>query len=54
MLHTRSDIFVSAVVDARFHALMCRQVLFLLDDITMLLSHATTNLLQEIKDVFSC
>jgi hypothetical protein len=52
MLATRSDLFVLTNVDAPFHALVCRQVLFLLDDITMPLPHAITNLLQEFKDVF--
>jgi hypothetical protein len=45
MLATRSAIFVPAVVDAPFHALVCRQVLFSLDDITTRLPHAITNLL---------
>jgi hypothetical protein len=31
---------------------MCRQVLYLLDDIPTPLPHAITNLLQEFKDVF--
>jgi hypothetical protein len=53
MLATWSDLFVLATGDAPFHALVCRQVLFLLDDITTPLSRATTNLLQEFKDVFS-
>jgi hypothetical protein len=34
MLAIRSDLFVPTTVDAHFHALVCRQVLFLLDDIT--------------------
>jgi hypothetical protein len=34
MLATRSDLFVPTTIDAHFHALVCRQVLFLLDDIT--------------------
>jgi hypothetical protein len=45
MLATRSDLFVSTTVDAPFHALVYRQVLFLLDDITTLLPRAITNLL---------
>jgi hypothetical protein len=45
MLATRSDLFVPTTVDAPFHALVCRQVLFSLDDITMPLLHAITNLL---------
>jgi hypothetical protein len=52
LLATKSEIFVPAIVDAPFHALMCRQVLFSLDDITIPLSHTITNLLQEFKDVF--
>jgi hypothetical protein len=52
MLATRYDIVVPPTVDAPFHALVCRQVLFLLDDITVPLPHAITNLLQEFKDVF--
>jgi hypothetical protein len=45
MLATRSDLFVFATINAPFHALVCRQVLFLLDDITTPLAHAITNLL---------
>jgi hypothetical protein len=45
MLATRSDLFVPLTVDALFHALVCRQVLFSLDDITTPLSRAITNLL---------
>jgi hypothetical protein len=52
MLASRSDLFVPTTVDAPFHALVCRQVLFLLDDITMPLPRAITNLLLEFKDVF--
>jgi hypothetical protein len=52
MLATRSDLFVPTTVDAPFHALVCKQVLFSLDDITMPLPHAITKLLQEFKDVF--
>jgi hypothetical protein len=52
MLATRSDLVVPPTVDVPFHALVCRQVLFSLDDITTPLPHATTNLLQECKDVF--
>jgi hypothetical protein len=37
-LATWSDLFVHTTVDAPFHALMCRQVLFSLDDITTSLS----------------
>jgi hypothetical protein len=52
MLATRYDLFVPTTIDAPFHALVCKQVLFLLDDITTPLPHAITNLLQEFKDVF--
>jgi hypothetical protein len=45
MLATRSDLFVPTTVGAPFHALVCRQVLFSLDDITMPLPHTITNLL---------
>jgi hypothetical protein len=44
MLATWSDLFVPTTIAAPFHALLCRQVLFSLDDIT--------NLLLEFKDVF--
>jgi hypothetical protein len=52
MFATRSDLFVPATIDATFLALVCRQVLFSLDDIITPLTHAITNLLQEFKDVF--
>jgi hypothetical protein len=52
MLATQSDLFVPTTVDAPFHALVCRQVLLSLDDITTPLPHAVTNLLREFKDVF--
>jgi hypothetical protein len=52
ILATRSDLFVPTTVNAPFYGLVCRQVLFLLDDITTSLSHAITNLLQEFKDIF--
>jgi hypothetical protein len=52
MLTTKSDLAVSTNVDVSFHALVCWQVLFLLEDITTPLSRAITNLLQEFKDVF--
>jgi hypothetical protein len=45
MLAIRSDLFVCTTIDAPFHALVCRQVLFSLDDITTHLPHAITNLL---------
>jgi hypothetical protein len=52
MLATGSDLFVPAAVDAPFHALVCRKVLFSLDDIPMPFPHAITDLFQEYKDVF--
>jgi hypothetical protein len=54
MLATRSDLFIPATVDAPYHALVCRKVLFLLDDITMPSPCVITNLLQEFKDIFLC
>jgi hypothetical protein len=45
MLATRSNLFVRTTVDAPFHALLCRQVSFSLDDITTPLPRAITNLL---------
>jgi hypothetical protein len=53
MLVTKSNLVVYTNVDVSFHALVCRQVLFSLEDITTPLPHAITNLLQEFKDVFS-
>jgi hypothetical protein len=53
MLETKSDLVVCTNVDVSFHALVCRQVLFSLEDITTHLPRAITNLLQEFKDVFS-
>jgi hypothetical protein len=50
MLATKSDLIVST--DVSFHALVCRQVLFSLEDIITPLPCAITNLLQEFKDVF--
>jgi hypothetical protein len=50
MLATKSDLAVST--DVSFHALVCRQVLFSLEDITTPLPHTITNLLQEFKDIF--
>jgi hypothetical protein len=52
MLATKSDLVVSSNVDVSFHALVCRQVLFSLEDIITPLPRAITNLLQEFKDVF--
>jgi hypothetical protein len=47
-----SDLAVSTNVDVSFHALVCRQVLLLLEDITTPLPRAITNILHEFKDVF--
>jgi hypothetical protein len=52
MLATKSNLTLSTNVDVSFHALVCRQVLFSLQDITTPLPHAITNLLQEFKGVF--
>jgi hypothetical protein len=52
MLGTQSDLYVPSTVDAPFHGLVCRQLLFSLNDITKPLPHAITNLLQEFKEVF--
>jgi hypothetical protein len=52
MLATKSDLAVSTNVDVSFHALVRRQVLFSLVDITTPLPRAITNLLQEFKDIF--
>jgi hypothetical protein len=52
MLVTKFDLSVSTNVDVSFHALVCRQVLFSLEDITTPLPRTITNLLQEFKDVF--
>jgi hypothetical protein len=54
MLATKSDLAVSTNFDVSFYALVCRQVLFSLEDITTPLPRTITNLLQEFKDVFSC
>jgi hypothetical protein len=45
MLIIKFDLAVSTNVDVSFHALVCRQVLFSLEDITTPLSRAITNLL---------
>jgi hypothetical protein len=45
MLATKSDLAVSTNVDVSFHALVCRHVLFSLEDITTPLPCAITNLL---------
>jgi hypothetical protein len=52
MLATWSDLFIPTTIDATFHALVCRQVLFSLDDITTPLPHTITNHLQKFKEVF--
>jgi hypothetical protein len=52
MLSTKSYLIVSTNIDVSFHALVCRQVLFSLEDIATPLPHAITNLLQKFKDVF--
>jgi hypothetical protein len=52
MLVTKSDLAVCTNVDVSFHALVCRQVLFSLEDITTPLPRTITKLLQEFKDVF--
>jgi hypothetical protein len=52
ILATRSDLFIPTTIDAPNLALVCRQILFSLDSITMPLTHAITNLLQEFKDIF--
>jgi hypothetical protein len=43
MLATKSGLDVSTNVDVSFHALVCRQVLFSLEDITTPLPRAITN-----------
>jgi hypothetical protein len=52
MLTTKFDLAISTNIDVPFHALVCRQVLFSLEDITTPLPRAITNLLHEFKDVF--
>jgi hypothetical protein len=52
MLTTKFNLVVSTNVDVSFHALVCRQVLFSLENIITLLPRAITNLLQEFKDIF--
>jgi hypothetical protein len=51
MIATKSEFAAPSTVDAPFHALVCQQVLFSLDDITTPLPRAITNLLLELKDV---
>jgi hypothetical protein len=45
MLTIKSDLIISTNVDVSFHALVCRQVLFSLEDIITPLPRAITNLL---------
>jgi hypothetical protein len=45
MLATRSNLFLPTTIDAPYHALVCRQVLFSLDNITTPLPHTITKLL---------
>jgi hypothetical protein len=52
ILATKSDLAISTNIDVSFHALICRQVLFSLEDITTPMTCDITNLLQEFKDVF--
>jgi hypothetical protein len=52
MLATKYDLDVST--DVSFHALVCWQVLFSLEDITTPLPRAITNLLHLFKDIFFC
>jgi hypothetical protein len=52
MLATKSNLAVSTNVDVSFHALVCGQVLFSLEDLTTPLPCAITNLLLKFKDVF--
>jgi hypothetical protein len=52
MLAIKSEFAVSTNIDVSFHALVCWQVLFSLEDITTPFPRAITNLLQEFKDVF--
>jgi hypothetical protein len=52
ILATQSDLFIPITVDAPYHALVCRQVLFSRDDNITLLPRTITNLLQKFKDIF--
>jgi hypothetical protein len=52
MFAAKFDLAISTNIDVSFHALVCKQVLFSLEDITTPLPHAITNLLHEFKDVF--
>ena len=51
-IHPPLVVFSGPSVDVSFLALVCRQVLFSLEDIIIPLPRAITNLLQEFKDVF--
>ncbi|WVZ80525.1 hypothetical protein U9M48_027994 [Paspalum notatum var. saurae] len=52
MLATKSDLAASAFDDVFGYALLCKRVLFSLDDMPPSLPPAVANLLQEFKDVF--
>ncbi|WVZ71195.1 hypothetical protein U9M48_019810 [Paspalum notatum var. saurae] len=52
MLATKSDLAASAFDDVFGYALLCKRVLFSLDDMPPSLLPAVANLLQEFKDVF--
>ncbi|WVZ70415.1 hypothetical protein U9M48_019086 [Paspalum notatum var. saurae] len=52
MLATKSDLAVSAFDDVFGYALLCKRVLFSLDDMPPSLPPAIANLLQKFKDVF--
>jgi hypothetical protein len=51
-LKSHTILFIPTTIDAPFHALVCRQLLFSLDHITTPLPHTITNLLQEFKNIF--
>jgi hypothetical protein len=53
MIATKSEFAAPPTVDAPFHSLVYQHVLFSLEDITIPLSRAITNLLYELKYVFS-
>jgi hypothetical protein len=52
MIAIKSEFATPPTLDAPFHALVCRQVLFSLEDITTPLPRAIANLLQVFKDIF--
>lgn len=52
MLASKSDRIVSTTIDAPCHALVCREVIFSLQDVAPTLPPVVTNLLQEFEDVF--